>query len=247
MKPNKLMTVLGLAMTALLMTAYPGYGQKQNKPDKLDKLSRAQRKQGWTLLFNGKDLQGWHIYLKPQAKPGWTVVDGAIQTDVNNGGVRGDLVTDGEYQNYELMLQWKITKGGNSGIIFNVEEDPKYPATYITGPEMQVLDNVDASDNKKASHLAGSLYDLIPADPKAVHPAGQWNTVRIRVDKGHLTFWMNGSKVVDTQMWNKKWKDMVAHSKFSHWPEFATYKKGHIALQYHGGEVLYRNIRIREL
>jgi len=210
-------------------------------------LTTKEKKQGWKLLFDGKDLDGWHIYLKPDARPGWTVDSGAIKTDFNNGGVRQDLVTNDEFENFELTLQWQIAEGGNSGIIFNIHEDPQFPATYFTGPEMQVLDNIKASDNKKENHLAGSLYDLIPADPKAVHPAGEWNTIKIRKKDGHLTFWMNDEKVVETQMWNDEWKQLVQGSKFKQWPAFATFKKGHIALQYHGGQVSYRNIMIRQI
>ncbi|HEU4610128.1 MAG TPA: DUF1080 domain-containing protein [Chitinophagaceae bacterium] len=213
----------------------------------LNTLSKREKKQGWRLLFNGKDLTGWHIYLQPDAKPGWSVSDGAIMTDFNNGGVKRDLVTNEEFENYELTLQWKIEEGGNSGIIFNVHEDPKYSATYVTGPEMQVLDNVKASDNKKDNHLAGSLYDLIAADPSAVHPAGEWNTVIIKMNKGLLQLFMNGKKVVETTLWNDQWKEMVANSKFKKMPAFGSFQKGRIALQYHGGEVWFRNIKIRAL
>jgi len=213
----------------------------------LNTLSRKEKRQGWKLLFDGKDLQGWHSYLKQEPAPSWTVEDGAIKLDHSQHQGGGDLVTNAEYENYELSLQWKISPEGNSGIIFNVHEDPKYGATYLTGPEMQVLDNEKASDNKKDNHLAGSLYDLIAADPAAVHPAGEWNTVQIRMDKGHLTFRMNGKKVVETQIGSPEWKDLVAHSKFRRWEDFATFKKGHIALQDHGHTVWYRDIMIRPL
>ncbi len=128
-----------------------------------------------------------------------------------------------------------------------MHEDPKYRATYLTGPEMQVLDNKDADDNKKANHLAGSLYDIIAADPSVVHPAEEWNHITIRVDKGHLTLTMNGKEVVETTMWNDNWKQLVAKCKFKNTPEFGIYKKGHIALQDHGNVVSFRNIMIREL
>lgn len=173
--------------------------------------------------------------------------DGAIALDHSPGSEGGDLVTNNEFENYELSLEWKISPEGNSGIIFDVHESPKYRATYYTGPEMQVLDNEKASDNKRPDHLAGSLYDLIGCDPSTVHPAGEWNKVRIRVDHGHLTFWMNGKKVVETQMWTPEWNKMVANSKFKRWKSFATFHKGHIALQDHGHPVWYRNIMIRKL
>lgn len=201
----------------------------------------------WKSLFNGHDLNGWHTYLKDAPTSAWKVDDGAIELDHSGHAVGGDLVTNDEYENYELDLDWKISKEGNSGIIFNVHEDPQFQATYQTGPEMQVLDNKDAEDNKQASHLAGSLYDLIAANPKYVHPAGSWNKVRIRLDQGHLQFWMNGHEVVNTHMWTPEWNALVAKSKFNGWKGFAAYHKGHIALQDHGYNVWYRNIRIREL
>lgn len=240
MKEKRCKTSLYLALAACCLSWIPVKGQTLNA------LTPEQQSQGWQLLFNGKDLQGWHVYLKPDAKPGWSVDNGTIKTDFSNGGERADLVTDGEYENYELSLDWKIAKGGNSGIIFNVHEDPKYGAAF-TGPEMQVLDNINAEDNKKANHLAGSLYDLIAANPKAVHPAEEWNHVRIRLDQGHLQFWMNDQLVVDTHLWNEAWKKLVAGSKFRDSPAFGVFHKGHIVLQYHGGEVRYRNIKLREL
>lgn len=228
-------------LVLMIFKAYDGYSQSLNT------LTSKEKASGWKLLFNGKDLDGWHIYLQPHAKPGWSIENGIIKTDFHNGGIRKDLITNGQYKNFELTLEWKISVGGNSGILFDVHEDPKFSETYFTGPEMQVLDNVKAEDNKQANHLAGSLYDLIAADPKFVHPAGEWNTVKIWLKNGHLIFWINDKKVVETQMWNDNWKRLVASSKFKKWPQFATYRQGHIALQYHGAVVWYRNIKIKEL
>jgi hypothetical protein len=202
--------------------------------------------QGFTSLFNGHNLKGWHSYLKDQPGSAWKVDDGTIALYPDSGS-GGDLTTDGQYQNFVLKLDWKISDGGNSGIIFNIHESPKFRWTYLTGPEMQVLDNKDASDNQDSTHLAGSLYDLIAAPPSAVKPAGKWNKVKMKVLDGHITFWLNDKKVVDTQMWNDHWKKLVKNSKFSNWKEFATYKKGHIALQDHGHRVWYRNIKIKTL
>lgn len=213
----------------------------------LNALSKKEKKAGWHLLFNGKNLDGWHTYLKDKPTSAWRIDDGAIMLDHSNDAEGGDLVTNDEFENFELSLEWKISPEGNSGILFNVHEDPKFRRTYFTGPEMQVLDNEKASDNKRPDHLAGSLYDLIACDPSTVHPAGEWNKVKIRLDQGHLTFWMNGKKVVETQMWTPDWDKMIANSKFKQWKPFATFHKGHIALQDHGHQVWYKNIRIRRL
>lgn len=197
-------------------------------------------------LFDGKTTQGWHTYLQPTATPAWEVVDGALQLNPQAPG-QGDLVTDKEYENYELMLEWKITPGGNSGIIFGVHEDPAFHATYETGIEMQVLDNKGAEDNKKANHLAGSLYDMQAPAKDVAKPAGEWNLVKLRKQNGHLTFWLNKVKIVDVQMGSPEWQALVENSKFKTWKNFGAYPKGHLALQDHGHTVAFRAITIEEL
>jgi hypothetical protein len=197
-------------------------------------------------LFDGKTTKGWHTYLKPTAEPAWEVVDGALQLNPKAPG-QGDLVTDGEYENYELSLEWKISPGGNSGVIFGVHEDPSFHATYETGIEMQVLDNKEAEDNKKANHLAGSLYDMQAPSKDVAKPAGEWNMAKLRKQNGHLTFTLNNTKTVDVQMGSPEWKALVENSKFKTWKNFAAYPKGHIALQDHGHEVAFRNITIEQL
>jgi hypothetical protein len=219
---------------------------KQDQDPHHNQLSKKEKEQGYALLFNGQNLDGWHSYLKDQPGSGWSVKNGAIAFNPDSGS-GGDLTTDKEYKNYVLELEWKISHGGNSGIIFDVHESPEYDQTYVTGPEMQVLDNENASDNVNKKHLAGSLYDLIAAPKSAAKPAGKWNKVKIKLLDGHLTFWLNGEKVVDTQMWNDHWQELVNHSKFKKWKGFAAYKKGHIALQDHGSRVWYRDIKLKKL
>ncbi|MDP9079787.1 MAG: DUF1080 domain-containing protein [Bacteroidota bacterium] len=197
-----------------------------------------------TKLFDGKTTTGWHSYLK--TGPGaWKVVDGALQLDPKAAD-GADLVTDNEYENYELSLEWKIEAGGNSGIIFGVHEDPSFGATYLTGIEMQVLDDKGAEDNKKANHLAGSLYDL-KAPSAAAKPAGEWNKIKLRYDHGQITFWMNGIKTVDVKIGSPEWQELLNNSKFKTWKSFATYPKGHIALQDHGAVVCFKDINIKQL
>ncbi|HEY4334364.1 MAG TPA: DUF1080 domain-containing protein [Puia sp.] len=214
-------------------------------------LTSKEKKEGWKLLFDGKTTKGWHTYLRDTVGSKWQVQDGVLIFDPSqpqSGG--GDIVTNEAYTDFELNLQWRISKGGNSGIIFDVQENPKYNATYLTGPEMQVLDNKDAEDNKKQNHLAGCLYDM-SGDSTVSHPKapGEWNQVRLIQQKGHLTFYLNGIKTYEGQMGSDEWNNMVAHSKFANkaFADFAKVSKGHIALQQHPGSSGWRNIKIRQL
>lgn len=212
-------------------------------------LSKKEEKEGWKLLFDGKSTTGWRNFNSNTIGSGWKVAEGALFLDnsVTEKEERGDIITHDEYGNYEFALEWKIDSCGNSGIIFNVVEDPKYHATYLTGPEMQVLDNTCHPDAKIEKHRAGDLYDLIKCSKETVKPAGQWNAVRIVSNKGKYEFWLNGTKVVQFEMHTPEWNNMVANSKFKTMPDFGKATKGHIALQDHGDKVWYRNIRIKEL
>ncbi|WP_411273203.1 DUF1080 domain-containing protein [Daejeonella sp.] len=204
---------------------------------------------GWQKLFDGKTTAGWHTYGKTVVGTKWKVDNGALYLDSKDKtpGQGGDLVTNEEFTNYHLKLEWKISKGGNSGIIFNVNEDPKYSATYTTGPEMQVLDNDGHADAKIIKHRAGDLYDLIKSRMENVKAVGEWNTAEIILNNGNLELIQNGESMVKTTMWDENWKSLVAGSKFKTWPAFASYKTGKIALQDHGDEVWYRNIAIKKL
>jgi len=201
----------------------------------------------WTPLFNGSSLSNWHVYGKNGPDSTWQVDSNAIHL-VPKKGEGGDLVTNDVYGDFDLKLQWKISKGGNSGILFYVQEDTsKYKETYFTGPEMQVLDNNGHPDAKIIKHRAGDLYDLITGKPENVKPVGEWNDVEIRSKDSNLTLTLNGTEMVTTKLWDDTWKKMVAGSKFKQWPDFGTFKEGHIALQNHGNEVWFRNIEIRKL
>ena len=213
-------------------------------------LSLKEKKDGWMLLFDGQSTNGWHTYNKTGVAPIWKVVDGSIMLDpkARTRGGGGDIVTDDEFENYEFSTEWRISEEGNSGIIINIKEDKKYANTYSTGLEMQVLDNIKASDNKKPNHLAGLLYDLTgTADLSKPKPVGQWNLARIIQKNGHLTFYFNGTKTLDIQEGSDEWKNLIANSKFKGWPDFAATPKGKIAFQDHGHEVAFRNVKIRKI
>lgn len=215
-------------------------------------LSDNEKKEGWKLLFDGKTTAGWHTFNSKTIGPAWKAADGSLYLDTSKkkewqteGG--GDIVTDREYANYELTLDWKLEPCGNGGIIFNVVEDPKYKYVWNTGPEMQMLDNACHEDAKFPKHRAGNLYDLIASKTESVHPGGEWNHVKIVSDRGHLELWLNDVLQVETQMFTPEWEAMIKASKFKEMPGFGMAKKGHIALQDHGFQVWYKNIKIKEL
>lgn len=212
-----------------------------------NQLSAEQKKEGWILLFDGKSTKGWHKFNAPGSiGSDWSATNGELVFNPTKGkDTGGDIVTDEQYENFHLKLDWKISECGNSGIMFNVVEGKDRP--YHSGPEMQVLDNTCHPDAKIITHRAGDLYDLITATPETVKPAGEWNTAEIMIDNGHLTFYLNGTKVVETQMFNEAWEKMIAESKFKQWPGFGTYKKGHICIQDHGDQVSFKNIMIKKL
>jgi len=223
----------------------------------MNTLTQKEKSSGWQLLFDGQSTNGWHSYGRPSVGKAWSVQDGALHLDAGakknlSHSESGDLVTNDEYDNFDLKLDWKIGPHGNSGVIFYIHEDTsRYHETYNTGLEMQVLDNGTPtrpghSDGKLYSHRAGDLYDLL-ASKEAVKPQGEWNQVEVIALDGKLDFYMNGVHTLSTSLWDDNWKQMVAISKFKEMAAFGTFKKGKISLQDHGEDVWFRNIRIKKL
>ena len=236
-----------LSLTAIILLSTTSCSQKPNT------LTSQEKKEGWTLLFNGKDFTGWRQCNGTAMPKNWVIEDNAMKVFTGVGkepgqGANGDILYDKKFRNFELSIDWKASKMANSGIFFNVREVPGKPI-YYASPEIQVLDNVDATDNKVASHLAGSLYDMIAADPKTVKPAGEWNTIVIKVKDGKVTHTQNGVKVVEYELWTPEWDKLVENSKFKTFPGFTEgiSKEGFIGLQDHGYTVWFRNIKIREI
>jgi len=196
----------------------------------------------WTVLFDGKTVKGLRGYKQSGFPDSWEVVDGTLKT-VPGHGV--DLISEEVYKNFELELEWKVPKGGNSGIFYFATEEGNY--IWQSAPEMQVVDDAKHTDGKNTLTSAGALYALIAPSANVVKPVGEFNQVRIKVKNNHVEHWLNGTKIVEYVYDSDMMWDLVAKSKFNKMPLFAKASEGHIGLQGDHGLIWYKNIRIRRL
>ncbi|MBI4570008.1 MAG: DUF1080 domain-containing protein [Planctomycetes bacterium] len=204
-------------------------------------LTAAEKRQGWKLLFDGRTTAGWRGFRKKIMPSGWKVDEGCL----TRVGLAGDIVTEGQFENFDLRLEWKVAPGGNSGIFFRVSED--LSPCWHTGPEMQVLDNARHADGKNPLTSAGSAYALYAPAKDVAKPAGEFNRARLLVDGAHVEHWLNGEKIVAYELGGDDWLARVKNSKFASMPRFGREKQGHLALQDHGDRVAFRDVKIRVL
>ncbi len=220
----------------------------------LNTISAAEKSAGWRLLWDGKTNEGWRsAHGQDFPKAGWKMDNGILSINETGGAesaAAGDIITREKFSDFELILDFKITPGANSGIKIFVDPEINKGEGSAIGPEFQVLDDErhpDAKLGRDGNRTIGSLYDLIPAPTaKKVSPVGEWNNARILSDGMHVTFYLNGAKTVEFERGSKQWRDLVAKSKYKVWPAFGELKQGHILLQDHGNQVFYRNIKIRD-
>jgi len=205
-------------------------------------LTDEEKSQGWQLLFNGKDMSKWRNFKKPGLSDKWQVINSEMRLTEQGGG---DVLTKKAYKNFDLKLEWKVSKAGNSGIFIMADELGSQ--IYSHAIEVQILDNERHSDNKIASHLSGSLYDMIASPVESHKAAGQWNQVRIFLVNKSLKVWQNQVLTVDIVIGGEKWHELVEQSKFKNWQGFASTDIGHIGLQDHSDPVAFKNIKIKEL
>ncbi|MGI6120489.1 MAG: 3-keto-disaccharide hydrolase [Desulfosporosinus sp.] len=204
---------------------------------------------GWVLLFDGQSLNGWRDYNGTRLTEPWHVVDGCIQAKGDGSDGSGYIVTDKEYANFELVWDWKLSKGGNSGMLYHVVERPQFKVPYVTGPEYQLIDEANFPEKLEEWQKLGVDYAMYLPDKSKmkVHPAGEWNTSKIVFDNGHVEHWLNGEQILEFDAWTDDWFQRKKSGKWSDAPEYGLSRKGVICLQDHGYPASFRNIKLKEL
>lgn len=204
----------------------------------------------WETLFDGKTLNGWHGFNKDGAPiKNWIIIDGALVCLGHaEGDSGGDIVTDKAYENFELEWDWKVDSGSNSGVMYHVIEDKKYSAPYQTGPEYQIIDDVNFPGKLEDWQKAGADYAMhLAGSNKKLKPVGEWNNSKIIFNKGKVEHWLNGEKILAFEAWTPEWNKLRETGKWKDFPDYGKAATGLIALQDHGNKAYYKNIRIRKL
>jgi hypothetical protein len=221
------------------------YAVDQEPAPEPNTLSAAQKEAGWKLLFDGKTTGGWRGYRSEHfPEKGWIVEDGTLKVCAGGGG--GDILTEEEFQDFDIQIEWKVAEGANSGIMYRVGEEENAP--WKTGAEFQIYDDKGRNLDPTSRHSAGAMYDLYaPPAHKPVKPAGEWNQARIIALGDHIEYWHNGVQTAECNLSSKDWVQRRDKSKFAKFPNFTRMKKGRISLQDHGNDVWFRSIKIRDL
>ena len=203
---------------------------------------------GWTLLFDGKTMNGWKDYNGTTLTAPWHVVGGCIQAKGTGSDADGYIVTEKIYENFELSWDWKLSKGGNSGMLYHVVERPIFKVPYVTGPEYQLIDDDNYEGLEEWQKLGADYAMYVPNKSlMKVNPAGQWNNSKIVFDNGHVEHWLNGVKIIEFEAWSDDWFERKNSGKWVDAPEYGLAKKGVICLQDHGSPASFRNLKLREL
>lgn len=209
-------------------------------------LMDSEKNKGWNLLFDGKNTTGWHGYNLEGIPDCWIIEDGAFTMTTEGRAESQDIITDKIYRNFAFSVDFKLTKGANSGIIFQVAEDKKYKFPYETGPEFQVIDHENWLDKLEDWQICGANYAMYPPKVKPFKPVGEWNHAFLVVNGNHVTQILNGEIVVEYKKYSKEWNKLRSSGKWAGFPDYGKFDAGHISLQNHGTKVWYRNIKIKE-
>lgn len=242
-------TISIMMFVSLLVLLYSCAGNKPAKDTATqdNQLSEAEKKEGWSLLFNGQSLDGWHLYNKGKSTSCWQVQNGALVCNPETGLEHGDLVTDADFENFELQFDWTISEGGNSGVFINVVEQPGIPTAWASGPEYQLLETSHPDDSIPVKK-SGSLFGLAaPINAAPLNTMGEWNHSRIKQVNGKIEFYLNNILTAQQDLKSSDWQQMIAKTHFSHFPQFGKYTKGRIGLQQWLKGVSFKNIKVKGL
>jgi hypothetical protein len=252
---NNLKNKFVFLLTVLILFSFSA--AKKNDPQsihsELDKnapvntLTKKEAKNGWQLLFDGQNFTNWHGFNMKGIPDCWMIEDHALTMTTEGRAESQDIITDKTYQKFAFTAEFKLTKAANSGVIFQVAEDPKYKFPYETGPEFQVIDHENWPDKLEDSQTCGANYAMYPPKAKPFKPLGEWNQILIVVDGNRVTQILNGVVVVEYEKYSDEWKKLRDSGKWADYPDYGKFDKGHISLQNHGTKVWYRNIKIKEI
>lgn len=213
----------------------------------MNTLSEDESKDGWQLLFNGKDFTGWHGYNIDSIPATWSIEDNALTMTKMEAAEGHDIITDKSYKNFAFTAEFKLTPSANSGIIYQIKEDTTYKFPYETGPEFQVIDHQNWPDSLDQTQICGANYAMYPPKTKPFKPAGEWNRMMLVVNGNHVTHVLNGEEVVHYEKYSEEWNKLRNSGKWADYPDYGKFDEGHISLQDHGTKVWYRNVKVKEL
>ncbi len=233
--------MLGLVITTIVLISCSTSKNTENT------LSKDEKAGGYTLLFDGKTMDGWRTY-QNQPTASWSVDSGTLHckgSSANYGAITADLMTDKQYENFDFKVDWKISPKGNSGILYLVTEDNPY--SYLSGPEYQIIDDKNFPEKLEDWQYTAANYAMNPAPTAVPNPVGEWNHTRIVVNDNHVEHWLNGKKVVEYELHSADWNKRKAEGKWKDDASYGLSKKGYITFQNHGSEAWFKNIKIKEL
>jgi hypothetical protein len=252
MKNQKTAVLMGL-LVMLLFSCTPAkkkdplviYNQINNSSP--NTLTDEEKNNGWNLLFDGKTTDGWHGYNLKEFPDCWIIKDSAFTTTTTGMAESQDIITNKKYKSFALSVDFKLEKGTNSGIIYQISEDPKYKFPYETGPEFQIIDQANWPDKLENWQIMGANYAMYPPKSLPAKPFGEWNRLMLIVDGNHVAQIINGEVVAEFDKYSDDWKKLRNSGKWSNFPDYGKFDEGYISLQNHGTQIWFRNIKLKEL
>lgn len=243
-----LMTVIVIASCSTPKSNDPlSLNSELDKNAPLNTLTSIEKNNNWQLLFDGQNFTGWHGYNLQGIPDCWIIEDQAFTMTTEGRAESQDIITDKPYKNFAFSAEFKLTKGANSGIIFQIDENPKYKFPYETGAEFQIIDQDNWPDPLEDWQICGANYAMYPPKSKPAHALGEWNRILLVVNGNHVTQILNDVVVVEYDKYSDEWKKLRESGKWANFPDYGIKDEGYISLQNHGTKVWYRNVKIKEI